>query len=152
MCYESKLLLSCIGLLLCLSDLTAHGAEFSWHYQTLSVDGENWRLRIPSETQLELLTTDLDGPRLMTFLPNGDLIVGSRSGNVYLLKPPYTTPHVLVNLPGYPHSVAYRDGMLFIARTDGLYRAPYRSGQETLAGDELQRVAGTTCRRRPQQP
>jgi glucose/arabinose dehydrogenase len=141
MCYESKLLLSCIGLLLCLSNLTAHGAEFSWHYQTLSVDGENWRLRIPSETQLELLTTDLDGPRLMTFLPNGDLIVGSRSGNVYLLKPPYTTPHVLINLPGYPHSVAYRDGMLFIARTDGLYRAPYRSGQETLARDELERVA-----------
>ena len=46
---------------------------------------------MPKGYRLELLTSALDGPRLLTFAPNGDLFIGSKSGKVYRLAPPYTT-------------------------------------------------------------
>jgi glucose/arabinose dehydrogenase len=91
--------------------------------------------------QLELLTTDLVMPRLMDFMPNGDLIIGSKSGNIYRLAPPYREPELRTRLSGYPQSVAWRDGELLIARTDGLYRAPYRPGQQRLEWHTLALVA-----------
>jgi glucose/arabinose dehydrogenase len=100
--------------------------------QTLSVGGEDWVVEIPAGMRLELLTADLKTPRLMHFMPNGDLIVGSKSGNIYRLAPPYREADVLVRLSDYPHSVAWRDGKLLVAQTDGLYRAPYRPGQQHL--------------------
>jgi glucose/arabinose dehydrogenase len=72
---------------------------------------------------------------------NGDLFIGSKSGNVYRLPPPYTVPQVLVTLGGYPHSVALRKNEILIARTNGLYRAPYKIGQATLAPDTVQVLA-----------
>ena len=116
-------------------------AEYDTQSQVLNVDGERWVLGIPSGTQLELLTTELDGPRLTTFLPNGDLLIGSRSGNIYRLTPPYTEPDVLLHLPDYPHSVAYRDGELLIAQTDGLYATPYQPGQAVIDWDDVELVA-----------
>ena len=116
-------------------------AGLSTRTQALSVDGQRWALNIPSGTQLELLTTGMDSPRLMTFLPNGDLLVGSRSGNIYRLAPPYTDADVLINLPDYPHSVAYRDGELLIAQTDGLYATPYQPGQADIEEDAVELVA-----------
>jgi len=89
-------------------------------------------VRIPKGYQLEFLTA-LDGPRLLTFGPNGDLFVGSKSGNVYRLAPPYTRPEVLVTLDDYPHSIAFRKDEILIARTSGLYRAPYKPGQTKIA-------------------
>ncbi len=129
-----------IMLFLLLCDTPAGATERSLPRQpaVLEIDGEAWHLTVPAGMQLELLTDRLDSPRLMTFLPNGDLLVGSRSGNVYRLAPPYTRPGVLVKLAGYPHSLAWRDGELLIARTDGLYRAPYTPGQETIARDSIE--------------
>lgn len=106
--------------------------------QRLMLDGEPWLLGVPAGMQLELLTDRLDAPRLMTFLPNGDLLVGSRSGKIYRLAPPYTLPQVLVSLDDYPHSLAWRTGELLIARTGGLYRAPYSPGQETIPRDSVE--------------
>jgi glucose/arabinose dehydrogenase len=107
-------------------------AGLAYTRQTLSVGGEVWVMEIPAGMRLELLTTALKAPRLMHFMPNGDLIVGSRSGNLYRLAPPYREADVLVKLSGYPHSVAWRNGELLVAQTDGLYRAPYRPGQTHL--------------------
>lgn len=107
----------------------------------LAYQSEHWTLEVPAKLQLELLTTALDKPRLMHFMPNGDLLIGSGSGNVYRLPPPYREPQVLVRLSGYPHSVAYRDGELLIARTDGLYAAPYKPGQPRIAADSVRLVA-----------
>jgi len=121
--------------------LSAHAAQLPLHTQRLTVGNEVWNLQVPSGMHLELLTTDLDTPRLLTFLPNSDLLIGSRSGNVYRLTPPYREPQVLVNLPDYPHSLAYRDGELLIARTDGLYRAAYRPGQRRIDRIELELLA-----------
>ncbi len=99
---------------------------------TVQVPGGPHALRLPQGYVLELLTADLKGPRLMAFGPEGELLVGSRSGRIYRIPPPYTRPQVLVRFGGYPHSVALRtrDGTteLWVAETRGLYRAPYRAG------------------------
>jgi glucose/arabinose dehydrogenase len=121
--------------------LTATAAPpLAYHRQTLSVGGKSYPVRVPEGFVLELLT-ELDGPRLPTFAANGDLFIGSKSGKVYRLPPPYTHPGVLVTLHGYPHSVAFRGGEILIARTNGVYHAPYRPGQPQLDGDALSLLA-----------
>jgi glucose/arabinose dehydrogenase len=109
--------------------------------QTVRINGETYPVRVPVGYRLELLTRSLDGPRLFSFAANGDLLLGSKSGHVYRLPPPYTDPEVLVKLPDYPHSVALRDGEIFIAQSSGLYRAPYRNGQARLDPDALRLLA-----------
>ncbi len=109
--------------------------------QSIDIDGKTYRVRVPAGYRLELLTRRLDGPRMFSFAANGDLLVGSKSGHVYRLPPPYTRPGVLVSLPDYPHSVALRDSEILIAQSSGLYRAPYRDGQARLDPDALSLLA-----------
>lgn len=113
----------------------------TYQEQTLVVGGERQVARVPQGYRLELLTDELDGPRLLTFARNGDLFIGSKSGKVYRVPPPYTAPQTLVSLGGYPHSVAFRENEILIARTDGLYRAPYRPGQEKVSADAVKLLA-----------
>jgi glucose/arabinose dehydrogenase len=108
----------------------AAGPEYGQQQVTLG-DGAIRQATVPAGYVLEFLT-ELDSPRLPTFAGNGDLFIGSRSGKVYRLAPPYTRPEVLITLDDYPHSVALRDGKLLIARTEGLYRAPYQLGQRVI--------------------
>ncbi len=103
--------------------------------------GASQRVTLPAGYTLELLTTKLDGPRLLTFAANGDLFIGSKSSKVYRLAPPYAHPEVLITLNNYPHSVALRDGEILIAQTDGLYRAPYRPGQTAIPPEALTLLA-----------
>ncbi len=141
--------------------LAAHAATepLAYENQTLVLDGARVQARVPRGYRLEFLTGALDGPRLLTFGPNGDLFIGSKSGKVYRLAPPYTDPQVLVTLGGYPHSVAFRRdetanapslergprldpiGEILIARTDGLYRAAYKPGQAKLAPEAVTLLA-----------
>jgi len=100
--------------------------------QRLVVAGKERTARVPEGYVLEVLTEDLDAPRLPAFGPGGDLFIGSRSGRVYRLTAPYDRPEVLVELPGYPHSVAFRKGEILVARSDGLYHAPYAAGQSSV--------------------
>ncbi|HEX20647.1 MAG TPA: sugar dehydrogenase [Acidiferrobacteraceae bacterium] len=118
---------------------TAHAIEY--HKQAITVGGRTHEVTIPGGFRLELLTARLDVPRLMSFAKNGDLFIGSRSGKVYRLAPPYTKPQVLVELDDYPHSVALRKGEILIARTNGLYRAPYRLGQTKINPDQVTLLA-----------
>ncbi len=122
--------------------ITRAGTEpLSYEEQTLMVGGAPVVARVPEGYRLSLLTDKLDGPRLMTFAENGDLFIGSSSGRVYRLAAPYTTPEVLVTLNNYPHSVAIRRGEILIARTDGLYRAPYQPGQKELPAKSVSLLA-----------
>lgn len=105
------------------------------------VGGADRAARVPAGLVLEVLTEALDEPRMLTFGPGGDLFAGSKDGAVYRLPAPYTRPQRLVKLSGYPHSVAFRDGEILIARTDGLYRAPYRAGQESIAPGSVELLA-----------
>lgn len=97
--------------------------------QRMVVEGHSYRVQVPDGYRLELLTASLDRPRLLRFAANGDLFIGSKSGNIYRLSYPYTKATVLLKLSGYPHSIAFRPGEILIARTDGLYRAAYKLGQ-----------------------
>jgi glucose/arabinose dehydrogenase len=131
---------ACLACLLALlGNGVAAGLEYR-HQQVTLGNGVIRQATVPAGYVLEFLT-ELDGPRLPTFAGNGDLFIGSRSGKVYRLAPPYTRPEILVTLDGYPHSVALRDGELLIARTDGLYRAPYQLGQKGIDPDTVTLLA-----------
>lgn len=120
----------CYFLIATLASLThASGEPLGYREQQLRLDGDTVTVRVPEGYQLELVNRELDRPRMLSFASNGDLIVGSKSANVYRLAPPYTRAEVLVQLGGYPHSVALRSQRILIARTDGLYHAPYTPGQ-----------------------
>lgn len=113
-------------------DVQAGTAAFSYYQQSLVVANKTYQVRIPKGYKLELMTSKLETPRLLTFLSNGDLFAGSRSDKVYRIPPPYNNPQVLIKLDDYPHSVAFRPGKILIARTSGLYQAAYKIGQKTL--------------------
>jgi glucose/arabinose dehydrogenase len=112
----------------------------TYEAQTLTLDGELRTVSVPKGYRLELLSR-LDAPRMLTFAANGDLFAGSKSGKVYRLSPPYNKPEVLVQLGDYPHSVAFRQGEILIAQTNGVYRAPYRLGQSNIAPDAVMLLA-----------
>ena len=122
------------------TSLRAASTPLRYQYQDLVVEGSKQRVRIPAGYRLEILTDRLDRPRLMTFAKNGDLIIGSRSGRVYRLPPPYREPQVLVDTGDYPHSVATQGNKIWIAETGGLYRAPYYSGQTKIRLQDLKLV------------
>ena len=126
-------------LVLCMRTAWAEGPVL--HTQLLTVAGKNWPLAVPEGMRLELLTDKLEQPRLMEFLPNGVLLIGSRTGKVFRLAPPYTRPSVLVELEDYPHSLAYREGELLIAQTDGLYRAAFTPQDTRLEWDDVEQLA-----------
>ena len=129
-------------LLLCLvcAPVQAGTEALAYEEQILTVDGKNRTVRVPRGYRLEWLS-QMDAPRMLTFAANGDLFAGSKSGKVYRVPPPYTKPEVLVQVGDYPHSVAFRQGEILIARKDGVYRAPYRPGQSAIAPDAVTLLA-----------
>jgi len=141
-CRASSCVQACLAALLALAAWPAQaGGELAYTVQPLTAGGRIWPLRVPQGLRLELLTADLDGARMPVFLPNDDLLIGSSSGAIYRLTPPYTHARVLTRLPGYPHSLAWRDGQLLIARTSGLYGVPYRPGQDGINLSKLALLA-----------
>ena len=108
--------------------------------QTLVVDGEKYEVQVPDGFVLDFLTGDLKGPRMISFGPNQEMLIGSKSG-VYRLIPPYLQVETLVSLDDYPHSVAWREGYLYIARTSGLYRVAYANSASLISESDLELVA-----------
>ena len=106
-------------------EFEAHGIKFKVYH--------------PGSFQLELVNTDFKRTRLMHF--HGDrLFIGSKTGQVYWLDPPYTKTNILIRLDNYPHSVIVRNGYIYIARTNGIYRAPWSMATTSLEKDDLELV------------
>jgi len=106
-------------------DFEAHGITFKVYH--------------PESFQLEMVNTDFKRTRIMHFY--GDrLFIGSKTGKVYWLDPPYTVTNILVSLKNYPHSIVVHDGFIYIARTNGIYKAPYSMDTTTLEKDDLELV------------
>ncbi len=137
----NKLFTLLLSLVLVAPVVQAGTEALVYEEQTLMVSGARRVAQVPKGYRLELLTDKLDGPRLPTFAGNGDLFIGSKSGKVYRLPPPYTAPEVLVTLDDYPHSVAIRGDEILIARTGGVYRAPYQPGQKKIALESVKLLA-----------
>ncbi len=129
-----------LSLLLCMAcpPTQAGTDELAYQDQTLMLDGERRMVHVPKGYRLELLSR-MDAPGMLTFAANGDLFAGSKSGKVYRLPPPYTKAEVLLQVPvgDYPNSVAFRQGEILIAQTDGVYRAAYQPGQSAISPDDL---------------
>jgi glucose/arabinose dehydrogenase len=119
----------------------ADTSSLTYQQVEIRVGSRTQKARIPNGYRLEVLTEKLEGPRLLTFADNGDLFIGSKSGKVYLLSPPYREARVLVQLEGYPHSVDFRADEILIALTDGVYRADFDPGQRRLAARDLRLLA-----------
>jgi len=107
--------------------------------QTIVINKKEYQVKLPNGYQLELLTTDLDSPRMMTFTKSGELLIGSKSGKLYRLQKPYTHPEIIAELDHYPHSVIERDNLLYIAQTNGLYVVSYVAGQKNLSASSIKR-------------
>ncbi len=60
------------------------------------------------------------------------MFIGSSSGGVFWLDPPYTDANLLVALPGYPHSVVVKDQKIYIARTDDILVADYNPDKTSM--------------------
>jgi len=113
------------------------------HYQqqAFTYADQQYVARVPQGYQLELLNSELDGPRLFQFADNGDLVIGSKSGHVYILEPPYRKARVLIELGDYPHSIAFRNQEILIARTSGVYHAKFIPGQKRIKRRHLKLLA-----------
>ena len=105
--------------------------------QELALGQYVFKVQMPAGFSLELLTANLELPRVLHFA--GDrLFIGSRSGYVYWLDPPYSEPHTLIRLSDYPNSIVIHEGALFIAQTNGIYTAPYSANTQYIEPDSLQ--------------
>ncbi len=116
-------------------------SALQYHKHSLMAEGRQHRVRVPKGYRLELLTTALDGPRMAHFDAQGVLWLGSHSGKIYRLYPPYRDAEVIANLPGYPHSLAIRGKEILIARTEGVWRGRRPARGERLRPGDLQLLA-----------
>ena len=129
-------------LLMYLTDVTATPKDNNLRNikQNIKINGEIYSVKVPKGYRLELLTKDLNKPRLMTFAENGDLFIGSKSGEIYRLPAPYTKASLFIDFGAYPHSIAIRKNEMFIASTEALYQAAYFPGKKTLTEDEVKKL------------
>lgn len=105
--------------------------EESYRIQEFVIGQYTFPVRLPEGLELQVLAVGLESPRVLHF--SGDrLLIGSRSGKVYLLDPPYNEAQVLVELANYPHSVVVHDDQIFVAQTDGIYVADYAGSPVSL--------------------
>jgi len=107
--------------------------------QSLTVNGNTVTLNVPSGTRLQYLAS-IPGARFLTVGPDGELIVGSNGSGVYRLAAPYRTAESLVNIGTRSHSVAYRNGKLFVASSGGLYEATYSGTSTSLQPSSMQQI------------
>lgn len=114
-------------------------AAVSLTSQSIQLAGQTYTVNVPSGYLLELLTTEVELPRMLTFHPDGSLFAGSRSGRIYRLPPPYIKPQILTQRFLYPHSVAFKENRLFVASTEGLYSGDY-SPVKPLVIEGLQKI------------
>lgn len=109
--------------------------------QDFIYNNQSYLLKLPKGFKLELLTDDPEKPRLITFDQQDNMFLGSKSGNVYRLQPPYNNATVFTRMENYPHSIAFSKKYIFIAQTDGVYRAEYSPSITKLNANQFSRIA-----------
>ena len=103
--------------------------------QKLQIDKRTYSVQVPSGYVLEIVSTELNRPRMMSFTPGKELLIGSREGKIYRLQPPYQKVDMLVDVGGYPHSVVVRGQQIYVAKTNGVYQASYIANQPVKKKD-----------------
>lgn len=100
--------------------------------QALEIGQRAYQVSIPHGYVLEIVSTDLQQPRMMTFTHDKELLIGSGSGKIYRLQPPYQQVEILANMSGYPHSVTVRGNQLFVAKNKGVYQTSYQANDPPI--------------------
>lgn len=105
-------------------------------------DGSRHTLQTAADLRVTLYAAGLANPRFMALGPQGDVFVGSRfAGTVSVLlnrKGGIRASQVVTLLGGLtvPHSLAYRNGNLYIAQEDRLSRWRYDVASVSLTGGQ----------------
>ena len=141
--FSAILQMTLVAILLCLLQVTSANAseseKESFRIQQFVVGQYTFAVRMPEGLELQVLAVGLEFPRVLHFSADR-LFIGSRSGKVHLLDPPYDEALILVELANYPHSVVVRNDQIFIAQTDGVYVADYAGQPVALIFDEYRRL------------
>jgi glucose/arabinose dehydrogenase len=90
-------------------------------------------LTVPSGFTIQQIAR-VPSARHLAIAPNGDLFVGTLGAAVYIVPHAETEPgeaHVFAALPDRPaHGVALGDGSLYVGTSSGIYRIPYKPGDD----------------------
>jgi len=101
--------------------------------QVLTLDGVDVSVTLPQGYQIELVNTALSSPRIIHVHDN-NLYIGSRSGAVYQLRPPYNEPPIIIaNLNNYPHSVVVHENYLYVAQESSIRRVRWQRLGESVS-------------------
>jgi glucose/arabinose dehydrogenase len=110
-----------------------------WGFTNIELRGDRYTAYHPENFTLEFLGGQMKSPRMMNF--NGDqLFVGSKSGYVYRLDPPYHSATPITKLSGYPHSALVRGDKMYIARTIGVFVADYNPVAEWIDESDFKQL------------
>lgn len=123
-----------VGLLTGLLALPATGLAQSDTLHPVDVAGTEHRLNVPGDVRVEKVVS-LDAPRMISIGPGGEMFIGSNAYTIYRLAPPYDQADTLAEFDAYPNSVVQRGDYLYVATTDALLRAPYRTGDSPSRDD-----------------
>jgi glucose/arabinose dehydrogenase len=90
-------------------------------------------LKVPAGFKISVFASDLAGARLMTVSPEGVLLVARRRTNEVVALPDRdkdgkAEPHVLLTGLTNAHSLAFKDGYLYIATTPAVMRVRWADG------------------------
>jgi glucose/arabinose dehydrogenase len=110
--------------------------EIVYESQKVKILNTKYNIKLPKSLKLDYLVK-LDKPRIISISKHNEMFIGSKSGYVYRLTAPYKKADKLVKLNNYPHSIVVRGGVIYIAQTNGLYRAPYKTGQKKITHSAL---------------
>lgn len=108
--------------------------------QERPVNSTGLPLRIPSGFSISVFARNLDNPRVMTWSPQGDLLVSIPSqGRVVLLADRDTDgisdgETVVASGLNRPHGVAFANGKLYIAETNGVAVYDYNPTSKKATG------------------
>ncbi|MBV8074415.1 MAG: hypothetical protein JO140_03220 [Candidatus Eremiobacteraeota bacterium] len=90
-------------------------------------------LTVPSGFSIALVAR-VPAARELAVAPNGDLFVGTLRSDVYVIRKPESEPaeaHVFVSMPERPaHGVAFGPGALYVGTQFGVWKIPYKPGDE----------------------
>lgn len=100
---------------------------------------------VPSGFSFNLYAEGFDQPRFMALAPNGDVFVSDPGVGTVLVIPDRNkdgkadSKTVYASGLNRPHGLAFHDGYLYVANTDGVVRFAYKEG-DTKAGGSAQKV------------
>jgi glucose/arabinose dehydrogenase len=91
-------------------------------------------LTVPAGFTASVFASDLQGARLMTVSPEGVLLVARRPRNEVVALPDAdhdgrAEPHVILGNLTKAHSLAFKDGWLYVATTPAVVRVRWANGQ-----------------------